>query len=337
MIHFVIVGVLVLLSTYGLYNFVLTNEILLPIQASEQAIPIDNLFEIQWFFISFFFSLIVIFLLYSVVVFRRKKGDDGAGEHFEGNTVLEIVWTVVPLIIVLFLALKGSEALAEVERRDPNAYEVTVVASQWNWRFEYPDGETSNTLVLPLDTQILLRMYSNDVIHSFWVPEFRVKQDILPGGGEYIRELRITPNQLGDFKIRCAELCGQLHYSMLADVSVISQDDFDFWIKEQGGGCESDDVTCGKLWVDQNACTACHSLTGEVIVGPSWKGLYGSDVKLNDGSTVVADEEYIRSSILQPDYQVHEGFSGILMPSTFSESLTSEQIDQIIAFIQSLE
>ncbi len=336
MIHFVIVGVLTLFSTYGLYKFVLTNEILLPIQASDQAIAIDNLFDLHWLLISFFFSLIMVFLIYSVIVFRRKKGDDSAGEHFEGNMTLEIIWTIVPLIIVLFIAFRGSEALADVERRDPNAYEVTVVASQWNWQFEYPDGETSNDLVLPVDTQILLRMYSQDVIHSFWVPEFRVKQDILPGGDEYIKELRITPNQLGDFKIRCAELCGQLHYSMLADVSVVTQSGFDVWLTEQSDVCELDDVACGSKWIEKNGCVACHSLDGEVIVGPSWLGLFGSEVPLDDGTTVIADEDYIRKSILQPAAQVHEGFNGNLMPPSFADSLTAEQIDQIVAFIQSI-
>ncbi len=338
MIHFVIVAFLVAVSTYGLYTFVLTNEILLPFQASEQAVFIDGLFSVHWFFIAFFYSLIVVFVLYSVVVFRRRPGDESDGEHFEGNTKLEIVWTVIPLIIVMGLSFAGAQTLADVERRDPQAIEVNVVASQWNWRFEYPDyGIITNELVLPKDQQILLHMRSEDVIHSFWVPEFRVKQDVLPGDEDFTRDLRVTPNEYGEYRLRCAELCGQLHYNMLADVRVVSVSEFAGWAEIAAADCEADDVTCGEKWATQFGCVACHSQDGTVIVGPTWSGLADSTVTLADGSTVLADADYLVNSILEPNAQVHEGFSEGIMPPNFAESLTTEQIDQLVAFIQSLK
>jgi cytochrome c oxidase subunit 2 len=338
MVHFLIVGVLVILSTWGIYTWFLNNETLLPDAASNQAIYIDEIFNLQWLLMAFFFSLIVVFVLYSVIVFRRKKGETGSGAYFEGNTTLEIVWTIIPLAVVLFLSFKGAEALGNVERRDPEALEVTVIASQWNWRFEYPESNVvSPELYLPVNRQVLLRMRSEDVIHSFWVPEFRVKQDILPGDDEYVRELRITPNETGTFTVRCAELCGQLHYSMVADVVVVAQSEFDNWLEFQAGECDLGPESCGERWATQQGCIACHSTDGTRIVGPTWLELFGSEVSLEDGSTVLADEEYLVKSIIDPNVQVRADFLADVMPKDFGEKLSDEQINDIIAFIQSLE
>lgn len=335
--HFIIVGILVAGSTYFLYTYVLTNANLLPAQASTQAAAIDKLFSLEWFFISFFLSLIIVFILYSVVVFRRREGDDSDGKYMEGNPILEVVWTLIPLGIVLYLAYVGSQGLGDVERRRLGELEINVVASQWNWRFEYPDGLVTNQLGLPEDRQVLLRMRSEDVIHSFWVPEFRVKQDILPGDESFVRELRITPTELGDYKVRCAELCGSQHYAMLADVIVMTENDYGLWLEEQAAGCDLDDVTCGERWVNVNGCTACHSLDGSDLVAPTWLGVYGAQEELADGSIITVDDEYIRMSILEPNTQIVDGYADGLMPQNFGELLDDEQIGQIIAFIASLQ
>ncbi|MCW5878245.1 MAG: cytochrome c oxidase subunit II [Anaerolineales bacterium] len=348
MVHFVIVGLLVVASTLGLGLF-LTNAPILPLQASEQAITVDWLFNIHWWLIAFFFSLITVFILYSVFVFRRKRGERGDGKYVSHNDRLEIIWTAIPIGIVLILAVIGASTLADVERRDANALTVDVYASQWVWRFEYTAevqteaGETiltavsTDTLVLPKDRQVLLRMRSADVIHSFWVPEFRIKQDVLPGGDEFVRELRITPNLEGLYKVRCAELCGQLHYAMLADVQVVTPAEFDAWLAENAGDCNLGDEQCGQRWATTYGCTACHSLTGESGVGPTWLGLFGHEVSLSDGSVVTADLEYLHTSIVDPNAQVVQGFQPGIMPQDFAVRLTEEQIQQIIAFIVSLQ
>jgi cytochrome c oxidase subunit 2 len=344
MIHLLIVAGLIVVSTIGIGLF-LTNAPLLPLQASEQAITVDWLFNIHWWLIAFFVSLIVVFILYSVIVFRRRPGERGDGVYMHGNTRLEIVWTIVPIAIVLWLAVIGADTLADVERRAPDAITVDVFAAQWNWRFQYEvvtEGDvvaavTSNVLVLPKNQQVLLRLHSDDVIHSFYVPEFRVKQDVLPGGEEFVRELRITPNLEGTFKVRCAEICGQLHYSMQAEVSVIDRSEFLTWLQEQAGACELSDPECGQRWATQYGCVACHSQDGSTIVGPTWLGLFGHEVELADGTTVIADEEYLFTSIVDPNAQIVAGFAPNIMPQTFDENLTDEQIQQIIAFIESLE
>lgn len=335
MIHFVIVGILVIVSTAGVY-WGLTNANLLPVQASDQAIIIDNLFNVHWFFIAFFFSLIVVFMLYSIIVFRRKPGEKGDGDHFESNTQLEVAWMVIPLIIVVGLAIVGAQSLGEIEARDPGALEVNVIAKQWGWVYEYPEFDVTTTeLGLPVDRQVLLRLHSEDVIHSFWVPEFRVKQDALPGGEQFIRELRITPNMTGEFKVRCAEMCGLGHSGMLSDVLVMEEAQYQSWIQEQG--CQLSEEACnGQQWATDFGCVACHALEGTSIIAPTWIGLFGSTVPLEDGSSITADEAYLRESILDPLAKIHEGFQPV-MPQTFADTLTEQQVEELIAFIKSLE
>lgn len=336
MIHFVIVGILVLVSTALVY-FGITSIDLFPPQASLQAIYIDDLFNVHWIVLSFFFSLIVVFILYSLVVFRRKAGEQGDGDHFEGNTPLEIVWTVVPLILVLGMAVLGAQVLGDVEARDPGAIEVNVYAKQWGWSFEYPEyGITTSELGLPVNRQVLLRMQSDGVIHSFWVPEFRVKQDVLPGGEQFIRELRITPNKEGTFVIRCAELCGTGHAEMRENVLVMSDAAYQAWIASQT--CQFSEEACrGKdvAFDPSIGCVACHSQDGSEMLGPTWSGLFGSTVPLKGGGSVVVDEAFLRESILDPAAQLHEGFLGV-MPITFGETLTEQQIEELIAFIVAL-
>ena len=230
--HFVRVGILTTILTV-LIGSGLDNLGLMPVLASVQGAAIDALFRKHIWVISFLFSLIIGFMLYSFVVFRRKPGEEGDGDHFEGHTSLEIAWTIVPLGIVMYFSFLGASALAETRRADPNAYNITIVGSQWSWRFDYTDYDFSSTeLRLPIDRQSLLTLTSTDVIHSFWVPEFRLKQDALPGEGME-RELRITPTLLGDYKLRCAELCGLEHAYMVSDVIVMEVDDFEEWVMQQ--------------------------------------------------------------------------------------------------------
>ena len=333
--HFIVAALIVILLGIGTY-FLLDNVRLLPEQASLQAIPIDELFRLDFIVITILFSLIVGLLVYSIIAFRRRKNDDSDGPHIEGNTRLEVVWTLVPLGFVLFLAYYGSAILGEVEAPDPRPLRVDVVGSQWSWRFEYPDYDIISTdLVLPVNKQALLNMTSTDVIHSFWIPEFRVKQDLLPGDG-FEKELRITPIELGQYKVRCAELCGREHYSMLAPVEVLSQEDFDAWLDEQSSTVSEDPVVRGELVAQQYGCTACHSSDGSELAGPTWLGVYGSTEMLTDGTTVLVDADYIIQSIREPGVQIVEGYQNI-MPANIGEDLTDEQIDDLIAYVESLQ
>ncbi|MCS7011772.1 MAG: cytochrome c oxidase subunit II [Anaerolineales bacterium] len=330
--HFIIVSILVIGATLLVYTGIQSIGVL-PAQASAQAVSIDRLLNIQFWLISFLFSLITVTLLYSLVVFRRKPGDTSDGAHIEGNTRLEILWTLIPLFVVIFVAYLGAQSLGETRRVDPTALQVEVLSGQWFWSFTYPDyGVTTDTLYLPVNKQAVLRMTSIDVIHSFWVPEFRVKQDLVPGK---TTELRITPIQTGEYQVLCAEICGASHAYMVAPVRVVTQEEFTAWIEQQASQVALDPVQRGRRLANQY-CIACHSIDGSQKVGPTWKGLAGSVVQLADGSTVVADAEYLRNSIINPNLQIHAGFQPNVMPN-FSNILSESQIEDLIAYIQSIK
>jgi cytochrome c oxidase subunit 2 len=336
--HFVIVGILVIVLTV-LTFFGLISAHLMPVEASAQSIPIDSMWNLELIAISFLFSLIVVPMAYSLIVFRRKKGDTTDAEHMEGNTRLEITWTILPLLIVTAFAYLGATNLAETRRVDPEAMVVKVTGIQWSWKFEYPSDPNSGVVVssdelhLPVGKQVLLQMTSNDVIHSFWVPEFRVKQDLVPGR---ITQLRITPILKGNYKVRCAELCGTSHAFMERPVVVSAQGDFDAWMAQQVEHAKQLSATpegAGQLLVSANGCAACHSINGAAGIGPTWFGLFGSQVKLKDGTTVVADEAYITESIKHPQAKIVAGFETQLMPTY---DFTDEQIANIVAYIKTL-
>lgn len=235
--HFILVGVLVAISTVVLY-FLLDSALPLPVQGSIEALTIDTLIQWHIALIAFLFSLIVVFMLYSFVVFRKRAGDDSDGEHFEGNTALEIVWTVVPLILVIVFSFYGVNTLATVTRGDSSEHTVKVTGRQWSWTFEYPQGFISQELVLPVNQRARMEMEAADVLHSFWIPEMRVKQDLVPG---QVTDLRFTPTTTGEYRLRCAEMCGLNHYSMLAPVRVVAQADYDQWVSEQSAAQGSSD------------------------------------------------------------------------------------------------
>jgi cytochrome c oxidase subunit II len=312
---------------------VLDNDFLLPAPASVQAGPIDFLFSLEFKVIAFLFALIIGIMLYSIIFFRRRKGDEGDGTYITGSSRLELIWTLLPLIIVIALSMLGSVTLAETLRMDPRALEIRVVGQQWSWRFEYPEqGIISEELVLPVNKQILLRLTSIDVIHSFWVPEFRVKQDALPGTE---RELRITPNKLGKFTLNCAEMCGTQHAYMSSAVAVVTTDDFEQWIIDRQTSISDDPVIRGQTLYTQYGCNACHSVDGSQLVGPTFSGLYGKDEQLESGETINVDDAYLFDSIRNPGEQIVAGYPNV-MPQSISDAMTDEQITDLIEFIKSL-
>jgi|KBSSwiStaDraftv2_1062776.scaffolds.fasta_scaffold13543_6 cytochrome c oxidase subunit 2 len=335
--HFVIVGILIIIASVLIY-IGLDSAGLMPVEASAQATDIDWMWNLELIAMSFLFALIVVPLVYSLVVFRRRKGDTTDAEHMEGNTRLEIAWTIIPLFGVVAFAYLGAVNLAETRRVDPDAMIVKVRGIQWSWSFEYPAvngiSVISDELHLPKGRQVLLRMTSSDVIHSFWVPEFRVKQDLVPGR---ITELRITPIRDGNYKVRCAELCGTSHAYMEKPVVVSSQADFDTWMEEQTKLAEQAAATPeghGQLLVSANGCAACHSINGASGIGPTWFGLFGSQVKLTDGSVVTADEAYITESIKAPQAKIVAGFETQLMPNY---GFPDEDIADIVAYIKTIK
>ena len=309
----------------------------MPVAASTQATGIDWMWNVELIAMSVLFALIAVPMFYSFVVFRRKEGDTTDAEHVEGNTTLEIVWSIVPLFLVVIFAYLGAVNLADTLRADPDAMVVKVTGIQWSWKFEYPpvDGiaVVSDELHVPVGKQVLLQMTSTDVIHSFWVPEFRVKQDLVPGR---ITELHITPSREGDYKVRCAELCGTSHAYMEKPVVVSSEADFNSWMAGQVEIARELAATpegAGQLLVGANGCAACHSINGAEGIGPTWFNLYQHEVELSDGTVVIADDEYLAESIKAPQARIVAGFETQLMPTY---GFTDEQIANIVAYLKTL-
>ncbi len=332
--HLIVAGILIVIIT-ALLIVGMGQVNLLPVAASAQAVPIDRMFNLEFLVIAFLFSLIVVLMVYSIVVFRRKRGDNTDAKHVEGSQRLEIIWTAIPLLTVLGFAYLGSWSLSETTRADPKPLEVNVIGSQWSWRFEYPAlGIVSNELRLPENKQALLHLWSTDVIHSFWVPEFRVKQDALPSEG-MTRDLRVTPTMVGAFKVRCAELCGLRHTYMESPVLVLSKTDFDQWVSQETG-VSDDPVERGKKWYTSYGCNACHSIDGTPGVGPTWKGTFGKTENFSDGTSTTVDDQYLFESIRQPHAKIVAGFQA-LMPVNIAADMTDDQVNDIIRFIESLK
>jgi cytochrome c oxidase subunit 2 len=345
--HFVAVAILIAASTAAIYGL-LTIIFRLPVAASAQAGPIDTLFQSHFLMISFLFSLVVVFALYALVLFRRKPEDDeeAEGDHFHGHTGLEVAWTILPLAAVVFFGVWGAQMLNDLTSPDPNEIVIKVYGQQWSWYFEYPEYDDLRTTELYLveGQPVQFQLNSLDVLHSFWVPEFRMKQDLVPGQQKV---LRITPSLIGEYKVRCAEICGTQHATMLAPVHVVSQADFDKWIESQLVSVTN--LTAeerGQKWYEDYGCNACHSLDGTVVVGPSWQGLYGSERVFDDGTSLVADDAYITSSIYTPNLHVLQDFTPNLMPQNFQDRFAEEEakyggqiniVEDLIAFIKTLE
>lgn len=292
----------------------------------------------------------MVIMLYSVVVFRRDPDDESDGPHIHGHTGLEIAWTILPTFVVIGFGLYGLIVFQDITAAQDNEMVVSVVGQQWSWSFEYPEEEIKSArLVLPVDQPILFELESTDVIHSFWVPEFRIKQDVVPGA---VMPLRITPTKIGSYRLVCAEICGNGHAGMVADVEVVSLTDFEQFLIDSA--FRYSDLTAeerGQQFYTELGCAGCHSLDGTPGVGPTWQGIYLREELLDDGTTVIADDDYIRESILDPDAQIVQSFNAAVMSSQdftvmidelqaqilASEGAELDIIADLIAFMQTLE
>ncbi len=310
---------------------------LVGVLASKQGGAVDWLLRLEFSIAAVILVLCMVFLLYSAFAFRREPGDLEDARPIEGSMPLEIAWTVVPLIIVLGLSFYTVGVLNDITK-SPNPEKemvVDVTGFQWAWKFEYPDlGITSSELVVPVNQPVLFRLHATDVIHSFWVPEFRIKMDTIPGINN---QIRITPTEVGEFKVRCAELCGTGHAYMLAKVEVLEQADFDEWVAHEIEEAHPEgELEQGRALAEQYGCLSCHSIDGSPSVGPTWKGLYESEVPLADGTTVEADDDYLHRSIVDPGAEIVAGFPDI-MPKNFKDQLTEEQIHLLVEYVESVK
>ncbi len=331
--NFIIPSLLTIVLTIILSLYLIQLPFM-PELASQQGGATDALLRPLYIMTAFFFSLVVSFLGYSLIVFRRRPGDIGDAHPFYNNNLLEVVWTAVPLFIVLGLAVYGAKELIAINHPPPHQEEiiVNVDAFQWGWSFYYPNTNiTSPKLYLPVNQPIRFRVTTRDVNHSFWIPEFRLKIDAIPGK---TNELRITPTQVGTYTIHCAELCGTAHAFMMADAIVVQPEEFQSWMQSQQMIQNQGDTATALA--QQSSCLGCHSTDGSRMAGPTFKGLYQSQVSLEDGQTVGADDDYLHRSIVDPEAQIVQGFPNI-MPKNFGQLLSEAQIQTLIEYIKGVK
>jgi cytochrome c oxidase subunit 2 len=301
---------------------------LAPEQASTMATRLDELFYFLVGVSIFFAALIGIFILVFVIKYRRRSDDDKP-PVVAGDLRLEILWTVVPLGLTLVIFYWGAKLYFITYQPPPDALEIIVVAKQWMWKAQHPDGQQEiDQLHIPVGRAVKLLLTSQDVIHDFFVPAFRVKTDVLPGR---YTALWFEATKPGEFHLFCAEYCGTQHSGMVGRIVAMAPSEYETWLSGRAPGVTM--AESGARLFQRFGCVSCHTET-DTGRGPSLMGLFGRTVKLQDGGTVVADENYIRESIVNPRARIAAGYQP-LMP-TFKGLIGEEGIVEIVAYVKSL-
>jgi cytochrome c oxidase subunit II len=299
-----------------------------PADADTAASDVDTVYDVLLICSVPIFVLVMTIAIYSVVRFRARPGETGDGPPIHGNTRLEILWVTVPFILVSALAAYGWIVLDDIEAKQQDELIVNVTGQQFTWSFEYPRQRVSSTrLVLPSERPVEFRIKTKDVIHSFWVPEFRLKSDAVPG---LTTKIRLTPTRIGRYQVVCAELCGIGHATMRQLVQVVEEPAFEAWIREQeqpaggqpgGGQAAGPD---GRQLFAEGGCASCHTLAAadaNGTVGPNLDELSRRD------------EAYVEESIVDPNATVVRGFPRDVMPNDFGDRFSPEEIDALVKYL----
>jgi cytochrome c oxidase subunit II len=300
----------------------------LPDPASEQMKRIEDVYWFATIICIGIFALVMSVLIYSVLTFRAAPEDESDGPSIHGHTGLEIVWTVVPAILVIAIGVVSAVVLSQNGDAGKNPMTVRVFAQQFSWRFEYPDskGLKSYELVIPVNRNITFELQSADVIHSFWVPAMGQKQDVVPG---IDTSIVITPTRTGHFPLVCAELCGLGHATMRSPVTVVSQADFDKWVAEQQGNGSKD--ADGAAVFSSAGCGGCHAFkpaNTNGAIGPDLDNVVADAKKAGEDPAA-----YVKESIVDPNKVIANGYAKDVMPGDFGKSLSPKEIDALVTYL----
>jgi cytochrome c oxidase subunit 2 len=312
----------------------------MPPAASTIAPETDAVFYFIYTVGLFFFALIVVLMGYFVLRYRRRPEEaragaafsDAAGRHANHNTALEVTWTVVPLVLVAMMFYTGFRGFMNLMNPPAGAIDIRVLGQKWRWAFTYPNGHVDDELHVPLNTPVRLILESSDVIHSLFIPAFRIKRDAVPGR---YNKIWFQATRAGEYLALCSEYCGTGHSDMLARVVVHEPGLYERWLDEASDPFRTRSLAeVGQLLVVKR-CGGCHTVDGSANIGPTFKGVYEHEVPLADGRTIVADDDYIRESILTPRAKVVRGFEPV-MP-TFKGQLNDREITAIIEYLKELK
>jgi cytochrome c oxidase subunit 2 len=305
-----------------------TNFPFFPEQASAQAGQVDGIYFFMLAVTAFFSLLIATLIVVFAIKYRRRHRDE-VGAAIHGSLVLELLWTIIPFLITMVMFAWGAKVFFDIYRPPAGAMEIYVVGKQWMWKAQHMDGVREiNELHVPIGRPVKLIMGSEDVLHSFYIPSFRVKADVIPGR---YNVLWFTATKPGRYHLFCAEYCGTKHSGMIGWVYAMEPSQFQAWLG--GGNTSETPAAAGEKLFQDFACSSCHR-DDALARAPQLKGLFGKSVELQGGATVVADESYIRESIVQPQAKIVNGFPPI-MP-TFQGLVSEEQLLQLIAYVRSL-
>ncbi|MFZ9594925.1 MAG: cytochrome c oxidase subunit II [Bdellovibrionia bacterium] len=327
-----------------------------PLQGTDIAVKWDSLYNFLVGLSIFFFILVIGGMLVFIYKYRHKPGVKT--QYMTDSHLLEGLWVGVPTALLMGIFVWGYSVYHSMKSAPSDAYEIRVLGKQWLWTFQYDDGRTTvNEVYVPVNRPVKLVMTSEDVLHGFFVPNFRIKQDVVPG---MYSSIWFTATVPGKHQVFCTEYCGTSHSGMLAKVIALSEDQWEAWVNhkkigdvpEAGMDVAATDSTSGtsgsamqkptlslveqgRVVYETKGCVACHSTDGTNHIGPTHKGLYGSKVELANGKTVVADENYIRDHIENPASNTVKGYNPV-MP-TFKGLITEAEMNALIAYIKSLK
>jgi cytochrome c oxidase subunit 2 len=303
----------------------------LPVKGSSIAGEVDAVYNFTLVCSIVSFIILMGGMAYFIIKYRRRSDNDKTA-YISHDHRLEALWSVIPFILFMVIFAWGYYVYNKMRTFPDDALNVAITGKKWAWTMAYADGTTLvNELVVPVGKPIILNMTSEDVIHSFFIPSFRVKQDVVPGK---MSKMTFTPIQTGEFHIFCAEYCGTQHSKMMGTVKVLEQKEFETWQKEQQDVGTLTPAQKGEKLYKTQACFTCHSIDGTKIVGPTFKGLFGKTESVG-GKPVLADEAYIRESILNPLAKIVDGYAPA-MPA-FQGRLTEEEIGQLTEYIKTLK
>ncbi|HEY0142906.1 MAG TPA: cytochrome c oxidase subunit II [Thermoanaerobaculia bacterium] len=301
---------------------------LFPEQASSVAQYVDSLY-LGLVLITGGVSLLIWVVIFYFAIKYRRRPDNELAQEQEPPVALEMTWTIVPTIIFIGIFVAGAWVFFKMQRVPDGALEVYATGRQWMWKFQHPTGQREiNALHVPVGRPVKITMASEDVIHSLWFPDFRVKADVLPNR---FRTMWFTPTKVGRYHIFCAEYCGTLHSGMIGWVDVMEPTAYQQWL---AGGSEGSLASQGEKLFQKYACNTCHLDTAGAR-GPVLTGIYGQTRQLTNGSSVVADDNYLRESILNPQAKIAAGFAPI-MP-TFQGQVTEDDLIRLLAYVKSLD
>jgi cytochrome c oxidase subunit II len=307
--------------------------------ASAHAAEVDFVFVMILVIGGFFFLLTQGLLIYFAVKYRRRRPDrDNETPRITGNNLLEFLWILIPSIVVVTIFYYGWRVYTNLGFSPAGATEVYVNGRQWLYEVKYPDGRTEiNTIHVPAGKPVKFILSASDVIHGFYLPDFRVKMDMIPGR---TTTLWVQPDRPGRYQIFCTVYCGTGHSNMNAELVALAPEPYAKWAAgEEGEGAEGKEhvplAVRGERIVKKAGCLNCHAIEGPTKVGPDFKGVYGRKVALEGGKTAVADEDYLRESIVDPQAKIVKGFPPV-MP-TFKTTLSSDDIDAVVAYLKTLK